>query len=350
MNVKQIDFIKADAAEVLDDNLEQLKRLKGKTIFISGASGFVGKWVIELVNYLNENYQFNICVIASSRNIEKTSKSYPEIFNKKHIRMMDADAKNLTELGNEVSYVLHLAASPDNREHASDPVRVMNDIFVGTQKILDACTRLDRLENFTHFSSGLVYGLQTYSSANIKEENFSGFSCSSLNSVYSEAKRASEAVAQSYRSTYKIPLTVLRPFAFIGPYQSIDRPWAINNFIRDCLLSQPIRILGDEETIRSYMYPSEMAYWTLLSLLSISSGSSYNLGSDDGMSLRAIAQIIEKNFDKRNGIISTVPVHSSLLTKFVPSIDRFENTFNVKLKINTLRAIEKSVSWYRLSL
>jgi len=350
MNLKQIEAIKLDANEALHENIEKLSLLKNKSLFISGASGFVGKWVIELLNHLNTNHQFNVQIYAHSRTINEQAKLFPEIFNKKHIKLIQGDIKNLTEIDSTVSYVLHLAGSPDSRDHASDPVKVMNDIFEGTNKILDASTRLDKLANFTLFSSGLVYGTQPFSSENTKEDSFTGLNCSSLNSAYTESKRAAESLAQSYRSAYKLPLTILRPFAFMGPYQSIERPWAINNFIRDCLLSQPIRILGDEETVRSYMYPSEMAFWTLLSLLNTASGSSFNIGSHDGKTLRAIAQIVEQNFDKRNGVISTVPLHSGLLTKFVPSVSRFENTFKVKLKIDTQSAIEKSIKWYRLGL
>ncbi len=61
----------------------------------------------------------------------------------------------------------------------------------------------------------------------------------------------------------KLPVVTARPFAFIGPYQGLDKPWAVNNFLRDALLGVPIRILGDADTVRSYMYPSDMAFWLL---------------------------------------------------------------------------------------
>lgn len=349
MNLKQLDAFNADINEMLaGGNIGRLEFLKNKQIFISGASGFVGKWIIGFINHLNDKHSFNVQVIAHSRRMTTAAAEHPEIFNNKNVKQIHGDIKNISEIDRDVSYVIHLAGTPDNREHASDPVRVMNDIITGTNQILNASTRLDNLANFLHYSSGLIYGMQPYSAENIKEESFYGLSCSSLNATYAEAKRAAESMAQSYRSSFKLPLTVLRPFAFIGPYQSLERPWAINNFIRDGLASQPIRIIGDEETVRSYMYPTEMAFWTLLALSNKTSGASFNIGSDDGKSLRATAQIVDQNFDGKSGIVSTVPVHSGLLTKFVPSINKFESTFNVKLKIDTKTAIEKSIRWYRL--
>lgn len=350
MKLKQINVIKQDASDVLDGNIERLKEFKNKSIFISGASGFVGKWVVELFNHLNQNHNFNVQLTCYSRSIKEQANIHPEIYNKPHIKCISGDIKSLSQIDSDISYVLHLAATPDNRDHSSDPVKVMNDIISGTNKILDASTRLDKLINFTFFSSGQVNGPQPMNVTEVREDTYHPLNCSSLNSVYSESKRAAETLTHSYRSLYKVPLTILRPFAFIGPYQSIDRPWAINNFIRDSLHGQPIRILGDEETVRSYMYPSEMAYWTLLALLNPGSGSVFNLGSNDGKNLRAISQIVERSFDNRIGVISTVPSHSGLLTRFVPSTEKFETTFKVKRQISTQDAIERSAKWYKLGL
>ena len=60
-----------------------------------------------------------------------------------------------------------------------------------------------------------------------------------------------------------LPIIIVRPFAFIGPFQSLDKPWAVNNFIRDAILGGPIRILGNELTTKSYMYGSDLAYFIL---------------------------------------------------------------------------------------
>lgn len=350
MNLKQIDFIQNNLAEALDEGLGQLAPLKNKSVYISGGSGFVGKWLIEAINYLNQHHNFNVHVTALSRTIRQQGHLHPQVFNKKHIDLIETDIKGLTTINRDVSYVVHLAASPDNRDHSSDPVKVMNDIFVGTNKALDASTRLDKLTNFLHFSSGLVNGPMPFALDQLQEGNYLGLNCATTNTVYAEAKRSAETLAQGYRSLYKLPLTVLRPFAFIGPYQSIERPWAINNFIRDSLNAQPIRILGDEQTVRSYMYPSEMAYWSLLALANPQSGSVFNLGSSDGKNLRTIAQIVEKNFNNKNGIVTTSLQNTGLLTKFVPSTEKFESMYKVKRKLTTEQAIERAVQWYKLAL
>ena len=81
----------------------------------------------------------------------------------------------------------------------------------------------------------------------------------------------------------RLPIVTVRPFAFLGPYQLLDRPWAANNFIRDSLLGGPIRIQGDGQSVRSYMYPADMALWLLTIFPRGSVGSVYNVGSPNGI-------------------------------------------------------------------
>ena len=69
--------------------------------------------------------------------------------------------------------------------------------------------------------------------------------CNSITSVYAEVKRCAETLCTAYSSQYKVPIVIIRPFAFIGPYQFLDKPWAINNFLRDGIAGGPIRILTD---------------------------------------------------------------------------------------------------------
>ena len=78
-----------------------------------------------------------------------------------------------------------------------------------------------------------------------------------------ESKRYAEVLAQCAISETKLPVVTLRPFAFVGPYQSLDLPWAVTDFIRDSLAGGPIRIMGDGSTVRSLMYAADFAFGVL---------------------------------------------------------------------------------------
>ena len=93
----------------------------------------------------------------------------------------------------------------------------------------------------------------------IAEKSFEGFDPSAFPAAYAEAKRYGESLCTLFRNQFRLPIVNVRPFSFVGPYQSLDAPWAINNFIRDVVMRQPIRIQGDGTAVRSYMYGADMA-------------------------------------------------------------------------------------------
>jgi len=348
MNFQQIEYIENNCKESLDGNINALNNFKNKTIFISGASGFVGKWIIETLNYLNRNHEFNTKIYAYASSMTEAAEEYPSIYNNELISLIDGDIKNLTEINSSVSYVLHLAATPDNRVYSSNPIKAMDDIINGTSKILAASSRLESLHNFTILSSGAVNGPMPFKENLTSENCFYGFDSSSLSSFYAEPKRMSESLVQAYRSQFKMPVTIFRPFSFIGPYQFIDRPWAINNFIRDGLRGEAIRIIGDENTIRSYMYPSEMSLWILIGMSTDSRSNIFNIGSSDGKSLRHIAEVVEKCFGGNLGVSMNVLSNNYSKSKFVPSIELIEQSLKLKLKVSTDDAIQKTIEWHLL--
>jgi len=89
--------------------------------------------------------------------------------------------------------------------------------------------------------------------------------CSSASSVYAEAKRYAETLCSAARSQAQLPTITVRPFSFVGPFHAVDKPWAVDNFIDDALQGSPIRVLGDGQTVRSYMYGADLAFWLSVS-------------------------------------------------------------------------------------
>ncbi|MFH1620267.1 MAG: NAD-dependent epimerase/dehydratase family protein, partial [bacterium] len=150
-----------------------------------------------------------------------------------------------------------------------------------------------------------------------------------------------------HRNQFKMPVVTARPFAFIGPYQLLDKPWAVNNFINDALRGGPVNILGDEKTVRSYMYPSDMAFWLLRILAAGESGQVYNVGSPRGLTLKELADKIVSNFTPQPEVVLASkdykPQHRS---RFVPDVKAAENTLGLKIKVGIDEAIKKTLLWH----
>jgi dTDP-glucose 4,6-dehydratase len=340
------DLTRRDCDLVVGESINLLNPLKDSCMLITGGTGFMGSWLAEMVSYLNDVHDFRIrLLLLSSRALSFSAKA-PHLALRKDIVLVERDIRNLRDLPVDVNWVIHAAANPDSRLHASDPQRTVEVIVNGTSSVLEYATKLPDLRMFLNVSSGNVYGTQPWDLNGIPEGRFGSLDCSSLNSIYPEAKRMGETLCTIYRNQHRLPIANVRPFAFIGPYQLLDRPWAINNFIRDSLRGGPIRILGDGETVRSYMYPADMAWWILNMLVRGRVGSSYNIGSPHGFTLNQLAEKIAVKFPRPPKILSGLSSDERLKrTKFVPDISLAQKTLGLTLKVDLDTAILRTIQW-----
>ncbi|MBD2552240.1 NAD-dependent epimerase/dehydratase family protein [Limnothrix sp. FACHB-708] len=341
-----INIIKEDCDRVTANFVDDLSVLRGECILITGGTGFVGTWLTELIVFLNDAYGFNTKLVLLSSRAYNFSAKAPHLALRKDILLVEQDVRAFLDISSDVNWIIHAAANPDSRLHASDPLKIIDVIIKGTESALMAATRLPNLKKFLNISSGLVYGLQPLE-MEVTPENFRGvLDFTSINSAYAEAKQMGETLCAVYRNQHRLPVVNARPFAFIGPYQLLDRPWAINNFIRDSLLGSEIRILGDGETIRSYMYPSDMALWLLVALVKGRIGASYNIGSSHGITLKSLASIICSNFANPPEItVGSSEITKLKRSKLVPDTSLASKELKLDLTVNIKESIRKTILW-----
>lgn len=339
-----IEFLSKDFSASLEDVEFNLSPLKNKTILITGGTGFMGSWLTHLVIYLNEKYNYNIKLFLVAREISNAmTQALLDKYN--FIQFLRHDVRNYFDIPQETNYILHAAASPDTRFHASQPLKTIETIVSGTTNIFQAATRLPDLHNIIHVSSGLIYGKNEFGSYR-EEGSFGKLDCSQLNSVYAESKRLSETIAISYKNQFRLPLSIIRPFTFIGAFQNIEKPWAFNSLLREALLKQPLRIFGNGEVKRGYMYGSDMAVWLLCSLAKAKSGSTYNIGNENAVDLKNLATIIASKLYYKPKI--EINQYTSLQNNFdwVADTKKIQKELDLSLKINIDTAINRTIEFY----
>lgn len=345
MSDQQIAAIRADCESAAAD-LGKLQKLRDQRILVTGGTGFVGSWITEMVSWLNDVHGFGIELLLLAPSASTLSQRAPHLASRGDVTLLEQDVRDMTVLPEGVTYVIHAAGTPDNRVHVTDPLRTMSVIAQGTSAVLRAAAAAPELRKLLNVSSGLVYGAQPLDMAGIPESYAGGPRPDSISSIYAEAKRYAEAEAAAWRSQAKLPVVTARPFAFIGPYQGLDKPWAVNNFLRDALLCVPIRILGDADTVRSYMYPSDMAFWFLAILAEGVPGTAYNVGSPEGVTLGALAERIAASFDSPPDIVCR-PLGEPRTSRFVPDVSHAQSTLGLSVTVGLDRAIQRTLEWHR---
>jgi dTDP-glucose 4,6-dehydratase len=319
--------------------------LEDKTIVVTGGTGFLGTWIAECIAALNDERGLNISLELYARNVSGWKKSYPHLASRKDIHLIAQDIRSPFQFNPVANYVIHAAGIPSSRVHASDPLRVVQTIVDGIGNALEAATKLTNLIRFINISSCLVSG-RPIKAGSMTENEIYAIQAGQLSNVYADAKRMAEGIATIYRNQYRLPLSTLRPFTFIGPYQKVDCPWAINNFLHDVLARKSIRISGNANARRSYLYGSDAAWWILVSLVRAIDGGVYNLGASFPLTHYDLASLIsEKSAPSQKIIIDTQIQERHEEDDLFPNLDNTIRSLGISESCSIDRAIVSTLEW-----
>lgn len=157
--------------------------------------------------------------------------------------------------------------------------------------------------------------------------------------AYGQAKLGAEALAVASGLHVLLP----RCFAFTGRHLPRTAHFAIGNFIADALAGREIVIRGDGSPLRSYMHADDLCAWLLAILARGESGRPYNVGSDEAISIRALAELVRDTLGSRSPVRvlgGTVP---GAANTYVPAIDRAREELGLHLTYSLPQAIRASL-------
>ena len=202
--------------------LTQNVNLNGKTVFVTGAAGFIGSNLvtelmrsvgnIKIVGIDNMNDYYDVSIKEYRlREIEKLADEKSEcewIFIKGNI----ADRALIDECFEKYGFdvVVNLAAQAGVRYSITNPDVYIESNIIGFYNILEAC-RNHPVEHLVYASSSSVYG------SNKKIPYSTDDKVDNPVSLYAATKKSDELMAHSYSKLYNIPSTGLRFFTVYGP-------------------------------------------------------------------------------------------------------------------------------------
>ena len=349
MSLEQEELVSQDCERVYGKISQKLEELENVSILVTGGSGFLGSWIAELVNHMNTFHNKNIKLFLLDRDSERFETNLKHISQSNMIEFVECDIRSISDLPNEVNYIIHGAAPQDRRFLSSSPLETMNSICDATSAILHSAARLSNLVKFINISASYIY--QDEAEEKISETS-SGLPLDlKASNAHSEAKRYAEMLGSAARSEARMPVITIRPFTFCGAYQDLNSPWALNNFIKDSLSNRPIRILGDGSTVRSYMYGADFAAWMLVIMINGKSGKVYNLGSDKGITLSDLAEKVSRFSRSSPEILLNTSLTGSVVnTTLVPDTTEVLKEFELTQLTDIDTAIDRTIKWYEKNI
>ena len=236
--------------------------LKGKTVLVTGAAGFIGSnLVIELFKTIED---INIVGIDNMNDyydvaIKEWRLSEIEKMNGKwnFIKGDISDKSMIDELfiKYKPAVVVNLAAQAGVRYSITNPDTYIQSNLIGFYNILEACRHSydngeTGVEHLVYASSSSVYG------TNKKVPYSTDDKVDNPVSLYAATKKSNELMAHSYCKLYNIPATGLRFFTVYGPAGRPDM--AYFGFTNKLLKGETIQIFNYGNCKRDFTYVDDI--------------------------------------------------------------------------------------------
>jgi len=316
-------------------------KLRNKKILFTGATGFIGKSLLESLLWINEVENLNIEIQCISRDPLSFFNSNPHFLEYSALKVLKGDVRdNFNQIGiGPVDLAIHAATDVIKQEDAVDLLGACID---GTSNILKY-TQENGCKSFLLLSSGAVYGRQPEHIERLAETYIGGVDLISSKSGYALGKQVSEWLTKQVNPA-RMEVKVARCFAFVGPYLPLNKHFAIGNFIQAALLGQDIEIMGDGTPLRTYLYTSDLCTWLLKILLDGLPGRVWNVGGEEIVSIRELAEIVREELNPKINIRVFKPP-TVFGEKYIPDVTRITADFGLLPKINIKQAVQKTAQW-----
>lgn len=318
-------------------------RLKDKSLFITGGTGIIGKWLLETLLFADDQLHLNLNIGLLTRNPTRFKNEVPHLANDSRIRIVVGDVTTFElPADKKFSHVIHGATDVVD---ATDSCALFLTCVDGTKNLLDQALS-HGAKRILLLSSGAVYGKTPDNMDLIPESYVGSLGFRSQDVAYGQGKRAAELLCAMAANSSGVTIPVARCFAMVGPYLPLDKHFAIGNFIKSALESKPIVIEGDGSPIRSYLYMADVVA-RLLVLLLDGESVAYNVGSDSPVSISALADEVRKiNLDIEVHVKGK-PLHGAHTNRYVPSTELLDRSWQLPKTITLADAIQRTADWYQ---
>ena len=294
-------------------------KIKNKSVLITGATGLIGRVLVDLLMYRNKWNNDNVHVIALSRNEDTIKECFKEYSKNKLFTYVIQDIKNPITIDYFVDYIIHCASNADPVAYATDPVGTMTGNFLGMNNLLQYAKKYN-VERTIYLSSGEVYG-EIESGQKFIEDNFGYVDYTTSRACYPSSKRATEILCLSYFQQFKVDIIIARLSHVYGPTFTKNDSRVFAQFFRRALAEKDIIMKSNGLQVRSYCYVADAVSALMTLLFCGTPGEAYNVADNNSnISIRQLAEYIASAVGRKVIIKITNDLESKGYSKVETSI------------------------------
>ncbi|MDO8563588.1 MAG: NAD-dependent epimerase/dehydratase family protein [Nanoarchaeota archaeon] len=342
-------IIKEDIRRIAEELKEVYPQLKGKTVLIAGGAGFLGRYLVMTLDYLNKNSLEEPCKIIILDNFITGIKESLHL--SENVILIQQDISKPFSINEDIDYIIHAASLASPVFYNKFKLETIDVGFLGTKNLLNLA-REKKVKSFIFFSSSEVYGNPDPKFIPTPESYLGNVSCIGPRAPYDEPKRIGETLCMTYADIYNLPVKIVRPFNIYGPGMRFDDGRVVPNFVVTALKGEKIPIYGDGYNTRTFCYISDAIVGFYKILLSDFNREVFNIGSDEQeIQMKHLAELVhglvENDFSQIHKIEGPNEAYSAKAdpNRRCPDLTKIRTMLGYNVRISLVLGLKRFIAW-----
>jgi NAD dependent epimerase/dehydratase len=313
--------------------------LKNKKILVTGADGFIGSHLTEML--VKEGCNVKALSQYNSFNYWGWLEDIDCI---KEVEVLNGDIRDphyIKKITKNVEVIFHLASLIAIPYSYIAPDSYVDTNIKGTLNICQAGLE-NGVEKIIHTSTSEVYGTAKY----VPIDELHPLQ---PQSPYSASKISADAMAESFYRAFNLPITIARPFNTYGPRQSARA--VIPTIITQILNNHQSLKLGDVSPTRDFNYVEDTCLgFKMIALSDKVIGETINIGSNSEIAIGDVAKLIKKITNSSVDLVfdeQRIRPEKSEVNRLWCDNRKIEKLCNFKPTYNIEQGLTKTIEWFK---
>lgn len=345
-------IVEEDLSAIIKGLGKDAQKLSGKTLLISGGSGFLGSYINQTINLLNQKVLTKKCKVISIDNYITGSekRNFLGPLDDKYFQFIYQDVRLPMLISDKVDYVIHAAGLASPYYYQKYPLETIESAIVGAKNLLEIA-RTKNVTGFLFFSSSEIYGDPDTKHVPTPETYAGHVSSVGPRACYDESKRLGETLSLVYHEQFGVPIKIVRPFNVYGPGMKPNDYRVIPTFLHRSLTGQALPVHGKGTQTRTFCYVTDAIIGFLKVLLSGRPGEVYNVGNDKPeVTMYELAKVVvdQVGGDAKIKVIdypSSYPAGEP--QRRCPDLTKITKELNYIPQVDLKSGLARSIDWFR---